>query len=46
MAIGTTVANAYDDLSVLPLGNDLRAVFHDQNHVLLLCTPSTVLVAK
>jgi hypothetical protein len=40
------VANAYDDLSILTLGDDLRAVFHDQNHMLLLCTPGTVLVGE
>ncbi len=38
-AICTTCPN-------LPLGNDLRTVLHDQNHMLLLCTPSAVLVAK
>ena len=41
-AISTT---GYNDLSIF-LGNDLRAVLHNQNHMLLLCTPSAVLVAK
>jgi hypothetical protein len=42
--IRTTVANANDDLPTSALGNDLRTVFRDQNHMLLLCTSSTVLV--
>ena len=41
--VSTTVANVYDDLSILALGYDLRAVFHDQNHMFLLCASSTVL---
>jgi len=39
----TTRANA---CAYPPLGNDLRTVLHYQNHMLLLCTPSAVLLAK
>lgn len=33
-------------MTCILLGNDLRAVVHYKNHMLLLCTPSAVLVAK
>jgi hypothetical protein len=47
-ASSTTGANVHTTTCpyLPPLGNDLRAVFHNQNHMLLLCTSSAVLVAK